>query len=64
MNVTMEVSLVDLIRSLANNSNDGTFNRALENAQKAQAKKPELVRLFVKEFEKLQERPFVGHLRY
>ena len=39
MNVTMEVSLVDLIRSMANNSKDGTFNKALENAQAAQSKR-------------------------
>src|SRR5689334_11356861 len=37
MNVTLEVSLVDLIRSLSNYSKDGTFNRALDEAQKAAA---------------------------
>ena len=54
MNVTMEVSLVDLIRSMANNSKDGTFNKAIENAQKAQASsQKDFVTLFVEEFQKL-----------
>ncbi|REJ81672.1 MAG: protein translocase subunit SecDF [Bacteroidetes bacterium] len=54
MNVTMEVSLVDLIRSMANNSNDPTFNTALENAVKAQANsQKDFVSLFVDEFKKL-----------
>ncbi len=38
MNVTMEVSLVDMIRSMANNSNDPTFNKALENAASSSGK--------------------------
>ncbi|MBK8584748.1 MAG: hypothetical protein IPN88_04645 [Bacteroidetes bacterium] len=41
MNVTMEVSLVDLIRSMSNYSTDATFNKALENAQAAQANSTE-----------------------
>lgn len=54
MNVTMEVSLVDLIRSMANNSNDPTFNKALANAQTAQANsQKDFVSLFVDEFQKL-----------
>ena len=54
MNVTMEVSLVDLIRSMANNSKDGTFNKALENAVAAQSKsQKDFVTLFVEEFERL-----------
>ncbi len=54
MNVTMEVSLVDLIRSMANNSNDPTFNKALENAQKAMSNsQKDYVTLFVEEFTKL-----------
>ena len=54
MNVTMEVSLVDLIRSMANNSKDGTFNKALDNAQKAQVNsQKDFVTLFVDEFQKL-----------
>lgn len=54
MNVTMEVSLSDLIRSMANNSTDPTFNKALENAQAALAKsQKDFVTLFVDEFQKL-----------
>lgn len=56
MNVTMEVSLVDLIRAMSNYSTDATFNKALENAQKAQANSSEnFVKLFVKEFNKLDQ---------
>jgi len=54
MNVTMEVSLVDMIRSMANNSNDPTFNKALENASKAQSNsQKDYVTLFVEEFTKI-----------
>lgn len=54
MNVTMEVSLVDMIRSMANNSNDPTFNTALDNAVKAQTNsQKDYVTLFVEEFTKL-----------
>src|SRR5438105_13747480 len=54
MNVTMEVSLVDLIRSMANNSKDGTFNKALANAEAAQARsQKDFVSLFVDEFQRL-----------
>lgn len=54
MNVTLEVSLVDLIRSMANNSNDATFNKALQNAVAAQANsQKDFVSLFVDEFQKL-----------
>lgn len=54
MNVTMEVSLVDLIRSMSNHSKDGTFNKAIENAVKAQTNsQKDFVTLFVDEFKKL-----------
>ncbi|MEY4595233.1 MAG: hypothetical protein RIQ47_1643 [Bacteroidota bacterium] len=54
MNVTLEVSLVDLVRSMANNSNDATFNKALQNAVAAQANsQKDFVSLFVDEFQKL-----------
>jgi SecD/SecF fusion protein len=54
MNVTMEVSLVDLIRAMSNYSNDGTFNAALANAQKAQTNsQKDFVTLFGEEFQKL-----------
>ncbi len=56
MNVTMEVSLVDLIRAMSNFSNDATFNKAIENAQLAQTNSSEnFVKLFVKEFNKLDQ---------
>ena len=54
MNVTMEVSLVDLIRSMSNYSSDPTFNKALLNAQAAQSNsQKDYVTLFVEEFQKL-----------
>src|SRR5437868_7417260 len=54
MNVTLEVSLVDLIRSLSNNSKDGTFNRALDEAQKATlSSQQDFVDLFYESFRKL-----------
>jgi SecD/SecF fusion protein len=54
MNVTMEVSLVDLIRAMSNYSNDGTFNKALGNAQQAQKNsQKDFVALFGDEFKKL-----------
>lgn len=34
MNVTLEVSIIDIIKSLSNNSADATFNKALEETQK------------------------------
>jgi SecD/SecF fusion protein len=56
MNVTMEVSLVDLIRAMSNFSTDATFNKAIENAQSAQSSSSEnFVKLFVKEFNKLDK---------
>ena len=56
MNVTMEVSLVDLIRAMSNFSTDATFNKAIENAQVAQTNSSEnFVKLFVKEFNKLDK---------
>ncbi len=54
MNVTMEVSLVDLIRAMANNSADPTFNKAIANAQAAQVNsQKDFVTLFGEEFQKL-----------
>ncbi len=54
MNVTLEVSVADIIRSLSNNSNDPTFNQALVKAverQKTDAK--DFVTLFGEEFKKI-----------
>jgi SecD/SecF fusion protein len=56
MNVTMEVSLVDLIRAMSNYSSDGTFNKALANAQQAQKNsQKDFVTLFGEEFEKIDK---------
>src|SRR5690349_3812825 len=54
MNVTLEVSLVDLIKSLSNYSKDGTFNRAIDEAQKATVNsQKDFVDLFYESFRKL-----------
>ncbi|MCX6292551.1 MAG: protein translocase subunit SecDF [Bacteroidetes bacterium] len=54
MNVTMEVSLVDLIRAMANYSTDPTFNKAIDNALKAQSNsQKDFVTLFGEEFTRL-----------
>ncbi|MFA5328132.1 MAG: protein translocase subunit SecDF [Prolixibacteraceae bacterium] len=54
MNVTLEVSVVDLVRSLANFSKDSTFNAALKLAvQKEQNSQEDFVTLFGKAFEEI-----------
>ncbi|KQC01904.1 protein translocase subunit SecDF [Pedobacter sp. Hv1] len=54
MNVTMEISLAELTKSLANNTNDATFNQALSNAQtQMNAGGKDFVTIFVNEYEKL-----------
>lgn len=54
MNVTMEISLAELTKSLANNTSDATFNQAIANAQ-AQMNdgSKDFISLFVGEYEKL-----------
>ncbi len=53
MSVTMEVGLDALIRSLANNSKDPAFNRALNNAVKLKANSgADLITLFGEEYKK------------
>lgn len=53
MNVTMEVSLHDLIRSMSNYSKDGTFNKALAEASQMQAtSQKDFVTLFGEAFVK------------
>jgi len=53
MNVTMEVSLADLIRSMSNYSKDGTFNKALAEASQMQAtSQKDFVTLFGESFVK------------
>ncbi len=54
MNVTMEIELSALIRSLANNPTDENFNIALKNAEgKLATTQDGLVSLFVSEYEKI-----------
>lgn len=54
MNVTLEVSVIDLIRSMANYSKDPTLNKAIENAITAQKNsQKDFVSLFAEAFEKL-----------
>lgn len=54
MNVTMEISLSELVKSLANNTDDANFNQALKSAQtQLNAGGKDYISLFVNEFEKL-----------
>lgn len=52
MNVTLEISLQDMVRSLSNNSPDSTFNQAIRNATAKMANSQEdFVTLFGREFD-------------
>ncbi|HAH26074.1 MAG TPA: protein translocase subunit SecDF [Prolixibacteraceae bacterium] len=54
MNVTLEVSVVDVIKSLSNNSKDSTFTAAIQMAKKKQLSSQEdFVTLFGKSFEEI-----------
>jgi len=54
MNVTLEVSVIDLVRSLANYSKDSTFNAALRLAVEKQKKgQDDFVTAFGKSFEEI-----------
>lgn len=54
MNVTMEISLGELVKSLANHTDDANFNKALSNAQtQLNAGGKDFITLFVNEFEKI-----------
>ncbi|AYL94692.1 protein translocase subunit SecDF [Mucilaginibacter celer] len=57
MNVTMQIQLNELVRKIANNNPDPTFNQALANADKlqanAQTSQKDYIALFVSEYEKL-----------
>lgn len=54
MNVTMEIELSALVKSLANNPTDASFNQALGNAQtKLISSRESLITLFVQEYEKI-----------
>ncbi|QHS57714.1 protein translocase subunit SecDF [Mucilaginibacter sp. 14171R-50] len=54
MNVTMQISLRELVTSLANNNTDPAFNQALANAQaRSITEQKDYITLFVDEYEKL-----------
>lgn len=54
MNVTMQISLRELVQSLANNNPDVVFNQALTNAQaRSVTEQKDYVTLFVDEYERL-----------
>lgn len=53
MNVILEISVVDIVRSMSNFSTDPTFNKAIENAVAAQKNsQKDFVTLFYEEFRK------------
>jgi SecD/SecF fusion protein len=54
MNVTLEVEMTGLVRTLANNSKDPNFLKALDNANKRKANSDaNFIRLFSEEYKKL-----------
>ena len=54
MNVTMEVDVADVVRSLANNSTDPAFNQAIEEARQMRVTSPkDFVTLFGEAFERI-----------
>ena len=54
MNVTLEVSVPDIIRAISNNSKDETFNKALTNAAiREKSSQKDFIDLFVEEYHKL-----------
>jgi SecD/SecF fusion protein len=54
MNVTMEISLDELIRNLANNPKDEKFNKALEQAvAKSKTSAKTVVALFMEEYKSI-----------
>jgi len=54
MNVTMEISLSEMVRNLANNSTDANFNAAIKNAELALAQGDnDFISAFGREFEKI-----------
>ena len=54
MNVTLEVSVADLLKTLSGNNEDPTFNQALANAKARQARSGEnFLTIFRQEYEKL-----------
>lgn len=62
MNVTLEVEMTGLLRSLANNSKDPNFNKAIINADARKANSgADYITLFIEEYRKLEaNRPLAG----
>jgi SecD/SecF fusion protein len=61
MNVILEVSVPDVIKTLANNNADPTFNKALKMAAtEAATSQSDIVSLFVKSYRQLAPECFVG----
>ena len=54
MNVTMEISLTEMVKNLANNPTEPNFNAALRNAElRLKSSQKDFLTLFVEEFEKV-----------
>ena len=54
MNVTMQISLAELVKALSNNNPDVVFNQALANATAdTRNSQSDYITLFVNEYEKL-----------
>lgn len=55
MNVTLEVSVIDIIKNLSNNSADANFNKALEETQKnlGKANNDDFITLFEKTYKQV-----------
>lgn len=53
MNVTLQVSVEDILRSLADNNTDENFNQAIRNATANQADSKDFVSVFVDEYRKI-----------
>ncbi|MEG1643644.1 MAG: protein translocase subunit SecDF, partial [Bacteroidales bacterium] len=53
MNVTLQVSVEDVLRSLADNNPDVNFNKALGNAAANQADNNDFLATFVNEYKKI-----------
>ena len=53
MNVTLQISVPDILRALANNNPDKKFNQAIENVSKNQTAQDDFVGSFCKEYKKL-----------
>ena len=53
MNVTLQISVPDILRALANNNPDKKFNQAIDNVSKSQTAQDDFVGSFCKEYKKL-----------